>query len=305
MSTPERTSFRAPAMNTDVGSSEQSTPQEPRALRRAMKKLSPTVRAWVQRFRATLGDDERARFDAMVSSSRAQQLGSRIDPRLVVGDFLRLLDILSPWILRSGLAPYGPRRARYALELAQATLPPLDNAATPSRTVVTTPAADEALSPRGHRRALRTLSRLATPAAGPLAAEVAAQPGLSTLAARHTLTLARIAWVRDHVPEVTRDDVGLTGDVLAALASEAETALDTRDASLAESRARKVLRSDTAESCGRLIVEIRHLVAAARDNAADNGSIPAVSSRFAPARPSRTKTTATPVPPAPVPAPTP
>lgn len=273
----DRPSLRAPSMVDDAAEVTPTVPRERRDVRRAMAKLPAEVRAWAQRFRVTLSEEERAHFDLAITASRAYALGSRVEPRGVVAEYLRLLEQLSPWILRSRTPPYGPRRTRYALELLSAVAPVLDGASVP---VAAVPARDERpeLTPTAHTRVMRTLSKLTAPAAAEL--EAARTTNNGRAASRHERTLARIAWARENVPAAVREDVGLSEATLGALEREATSVLDTREAWHTSTRGRRALRADVAERCGRIVMEIRALVAAARSNAADDGSIPAVRSRF-------------------------
>lgn len=90
--------------------------------------------------------------------------------------------------------------------------------------------------------------------------------------------------MREHVSSEIRADAGLSEAVLSSLESEAQRALDEHGARRDGDSARRELRATLSERCGRLLVELRHLIAAARDHRTDDASVASVSARFVPAR---------------------
>ncbi len=276
----DRPSMRAPGGVPQAQRAD--TAPRNRAERRGRARLAASVNALLQRFHVTLADDERARFDAAVTTGRARDLGAEYSPRDVVRELARVVGLLAPWLVKSQLAPYGPLRARYALELAHATLPTLDQHAAAGATSTAGDAPVEPLTPHGRRRAMRALSKATSAPEVKAAIERAVDDKAATTARAkdHERTLARVAHVRDAMTPRMRDDVGLTDAVLAALEDEAVTELDALDAKRDVKRTRQTLRAEVAVPCGKLVVEVRQLVAAARDNRRDNPAIPAVSSRL-------------------------
>lgn len=301
----ERTSLRAPALpapRAAKGTAAKSVAAKSaknRAERRRASKLDVALTGLLERFAASLTSAERARFEAVVSAGRASSLGAALDASEVLKDFFRILSMLASHLAQGRLAPYGPRRARYALEIAAAMSTMIAPEAPAPVTPAPTPVVSAALTAPERRRMTRILWSFARSpeAKSAIGAALLGDTATTARTRSHARLLAAIAFVRDHVSVEIRNDAGITDAVLSSLESEAQGALDEHGAKRDGESARRELRAALSERCGRLVVELRHLVAAARDHRVDDASVAAVSSRFAPARSAKKAAEKKPAPP--------
>ena len=101
--------------------------------------------------------------------------------------------------------------------------------------------------------------------------------------------LAQVQHVRAKVSARILSDRGLSPEVLDALSSSAQRALYDREASLRTRRARQAIRSELAAPCGRLVDELRRLVAAVAAQRASDPTLPSIASPYAPPPPVRAR----------------
>lgn len=230
-----------------------------------------------------LDASERACFRATIASPKAVREGSRVAARDVVEEYDRCVRVVAPWIDKGTLRGYGALRVAYAGEIITAMAPTLDAHAVARNDVVTATsrAAETVKLTRAERRlAVRSLRNLTgdDPALKARLREAAKQRqrggGLNEI---DRITV-EVRHVRANYPARVLDDAGLSAAVLDALVAA------TSDASAARTRVRdgkqqaQVLRADLAEPAGRLLHELRALVAAARDTRKSDPTVPSLSS---------------------------
>lgn len=230
-----------------------------------------------------LDASERACFRATIASAKAVSQGSRVAARDVVEEYDRCVRVLAPWIHKGTLRGYGSLRVSYAGELITAMAPTLDAHAVARADVITaTSRASQAvkLTRQERRLAVRSLRNLAgdDPALKARLREAAKQRQQGGGLGELDRVAVEVRHVRANYPARVLDDAGLTSAVLDALITS------TSDASASRTRVRdgkqhaQVLRADMAEPAGRLLHELRALIAAARDTRASDPTVPSVSS---------------------------
>jgi hypothetical protein len=230
-----------------------------------------------------LDASERACFRATISSAKAVGQGSRVAARDVVEEYDRCVRTLAPWIRKGTLRGYGSLRVAYAGEIITAMAPTLDAHSVARTDVITATsrAAETLRLTRSERRlAVRSLRNVAgdEPALKARLREAAKQrPQGGGLGELDRIAI-EVRHVRANYPPRVLDDAGLSVAVLDALVAT------TSDASASRTRVRdgkqqaQVLRADLAEPAGRLLHELRALVAAARDTRVSDPTVPSVSS---------------------------
>ncbi len=239
---------------------------------------------------------------ALLGEPEARKLGADKNPREVFDEFERGLTTFAPHILAGKLPGFGPRRARFGAELLRDTAAPLDThaAAEVDAKVATTLAAHAiTLTRPAQRRALcavRSLLANHSEARTRLAASAPAEQSRDAKLRRLEEVVREIESVRTSIPASLLADAGLSPAVLDALAATATAAVDAHRRQRSGRQTRTTLRGELTPAVGRMVFELRQLMASVREARRGDPTLPAFSSKFVGAQ----TTTAKPAPPAPV-----
>ncbi len=253
-------------------------------------------------FAAEVTAEERAWLLGRVSDDVAHKMGGQVGAAQVVAEALRALRALGWCIARKQIAGYGPRRARFTVDLARAALPQLAQLAASDRAAAEIADAlrklGDAVAP-AQRDAGAVLGafRVGKQTSAADKAAVKAAPGAP--ASRGMKLLARKAErVRDAMPASLLEDSGLAGDEVDALVSGSAEVDALRDRLTHERQRGQALRHELAATAGRVHRELKALMATHRKARKGDPRLPDFTTALAPkAKPRKRK--------APAPAPTP
>jgi hypothetical protein len=245
--------------------------------------LASRVNALRVLFPVTLDPTERVFFRSTLSVSSAQRDGVSANPHDVADEYTRCVQAYAPWLTRGALCGYGSLRVSYGLGLAADMAPTLDahSAATSSTTAATAQSAQAlALTGPARRLALRSLRNLTghDPAARARLRDALKDLSVDGRIRSLDRIRAEVQDARAHIPSRVLTDAGLTPEVLDALAATSQQAADARARVRDQKQQAQVIRADLAEPTGRLLRELRLLLAAARDTRSVDATLPTVTS---------------------------
>lgn len=297
MSEPTSRPSRAPEALKRTSTREVTRPTQRRAL-----SLATRCAALVASCTSTLSDGAKSFYRASITDHDAARQGQRYMPRRVVAEWITIGAALSPWIQGGHLAGYGPARLRYAAELGQeiaARLPQLDGPATESAPAEAAPsnapAVDVEALKRSVAQGLRNLGIEAKSSTPGNAAPHAVSQTLEELA-------RAVHAAAEKVPADVMRDAGLTSAVVDALVVAAQDTLNTHTTAVATRTAARSNARDEDVLLGRLIREMRLMLASARTSQKSDPKIPAPrSSLLQRTRRVKAKTPKAPSPPVPSP----
>jgi hypothetical protein len=278
--------------------------QVTRAAQRRVSSQATRCAALVAGCTATVSDGAKAFYRAALTDQAAAEHGRRFSPRKVVAEWITVATTLAPWIQRGRVAGYGPARFRYAAEIAHevaAQLQEPDASATGTAPTEATPPSaaapvDLAALKRAVAQGLRNLG---------VEAKGSTPTNASANTVSHTLEELALAVQRAaaSVPADVMADAGLTPAVIDALANAAQHALSTHATVVATRTEALSLARREDVLVGRLLREMRLMLASARTARKANHEVPSPRSALLSTAKPRAKKE--PAPPAPPPAPAP
>jgi len=256
--------------------------------------LEQIVAELLARFAAEVTAEERAWLLGRVSDAAAHKMGARVNAAQVIAETLRALRALGWCIARKEIAGYGPRRARFTVDLARGALPQIAALAAADGAVAETTDAlrklGAAVAP-AQRDAVAVLGayRVGKETSSADKAAVKAEPGAP--ASRGMKLLARKAErVRDAMPASLLEDAGLADAQLDVLVSGSAEVDALRERLTGERQRAQVLRHELAATAGRVHRELKALMAAHRKASKDDPRLPDFTTALAPkAKPRKPK----------------
>lgn len=225
--------------------------------------LAQLLQELLVRFSLALTDEERAWLLGQVTEDAAHKMGARINAAQVVAETCRALQTLGWWICQKQLTGYGPRRARFAVDLAQGMLPALTELQQVERAEAETADAlrrlgDTVAPARRDAGAVLGAFRTGKATLSNDKEAVKAAPGAAASRPMKLLT-AKAERVREGMPASLLEDAGLTGATVDTLARKSAEIDALRDR-LAKHRERaQTLRYDLAAPAGRIHRELKAL----------------------------------------------
>lgn len=249
----------------------------------------PTVAQLLQellaRFSLELTAEERTWLLGQVTDDAAHKMGARINVAQVVAEMCRALQTLGWWIREKQVTGYGPRRARFALDLVRGVLPDLAELQQLEREEAET--ADQlrrlgdAVAP-ARRDAGAVLSAFRTGKATRSNDEEAVKTAPGAVASRPMkLLTAKADRLREGMPASLLDDAGLTGATVDTLA-RGSAEIDALRLRLARQRERaQTLRYQLAAPAGRIHRELKALAAFQRKARKGDPKLPEFTSSLA------------------------
>lgn len=256
---------------------------------------------------AVLLPDDRTFLESLLGVEAAVKLGATANPQQIFDELVEALTLFAPWVQNKRFTGFGPRRGRFAAECAHSAVGPLDafNAAESHEKVASKEASHAlALTAPMRQDALFAIQSLLPNHDVGARAHLAEKTSTGTTRdATITATaevVREVETVRAKVPATMLDDAGLSPVALDDLARRAQTAATTRTRYRDGRTARKALRSDLAALVGRMLFELRQLLASARRARRRDHTIPSFASNVVKGKPKTAKKPAT----APAPSPT-
>lgn len=278
--TPDSNSVRPPASK-----------QVTRAAPQPAARLGASCAAVVARCTVSVSADAKSYYRASITDDSAARDGGRFAPRAVITEWLTVSSSLAQWTLAGRITGYGPARFRYAAELAQECASIVESNApdgsdTPAASetpAVGAPSVDVEALKLAVAQALRNLGIEARGASAPNASPNAVSQSIEEL-----VTAVRKA--QREVPSEVLSDAGLTAKVIETLISASQSALTEHTTSAGERTANSSATFRRNAMLGRLVREIRLLVASAKVSRKGDREIPLVRSRLLSSKYSKAKT---------------
>jgi hypothetical protein len=252
------------------------------------------TRQLLARVPGELRADERAFYASSIDAADALTWGARVESGAVLDEFLRCANLAREAALAGRVPGYGPLRLRYAAELAVELATRLEDH---DRALVSAAGASAAGATSLHatralrRRALRVLKNLAgrRDDARSRIKTAASDTRRPDERARSLAALAdEVERMMQHVPARVAADAGATPELAAALRVAGNAVLAARQEAQGERGGLASSYDELNTLDGRLLNELRLLLAALRDARVHDRSVPAVTSRLV-HRPGRKK----------------
>ncbi len=247
--------------------------------------------------------EDRTFLESLLKPEAAIKLGAGANLQPIFDELVEALALFAPWIQGKRFTGYGPRRGRFAAECAHGAVGPIDayHAAATTEKVASKEASHAlALTAPTRQDALFAVQSLLPHGDVVARARLAAKTSVGTTrdaAITATAEVVReVEAVRANVPATMLDDAGLSPDTLDDLARRAQTAATKRTRYRDGRTARKALRSDLAALVGRMLFELRQLLAAARRARRRDASIPSFASNVVKGKPKTAKKPPSPTP---------
>jgi len=231
-----------------------------------------------------LTDAERAFYERSISKDAAKTAGRRVGPADACAEFARCANAYHASASAGELTGYGPLRMRYGVALAlsiAAQLPEHDALTSGVSEASARAEVTLELTAPARRKATRALRTVLSGDDVALARLRTASEGGRMKSGRSrafALLAAEVKYAREHVVASVLNDAGLTPAVLDALVASSQTVAEARAARTTKRNAKQALRGALAEPTGRLVHEMRLMLAGARDARKTDPTLPDVTS---------------------------